>query len=409
MIDKDYILPSDALKLMLDSLQSIVLSTELLKIEECMDRVLAVDIVSPENLPSFNKSTVDGYALHFEDSFGAKETYPAYLTLIREEVQMGIAPNFKLNRGEASIIPTGGMLPTGANAVLMLEHANRVSEDIIEVLRAVAPNENVIQAGEDIKKGDILLKANTRLRPQDIGALAGVGVVNIEVIKKFRASIISTGDEIVTAESPITYGQVRDINSFMLSGLINKFGGIPLMKGICKDDYIIIKKMIQDSLYDSDIILISGGTSAGVKDMTADIINRLGEPGVIFHGVALKPGKPLIGGILRNKPIFGLPGHPAAIIICFYAFIKPIIENIFMVQQQNSEVQAIITKSIASSAGREDHIRVQLKEQDGKLLAIPILGKSGLISTLVNADGIVVIAPEQLGLNIGDVVTVKLF
>ncbi len=409
MIDKDYILPSDALKLMLNALQIQGLPTERLPIEECFDRISALDIVATEDLPAFSKSTVDGYAINSMDSFGVKENTPAYLTLIKKEVQMGIASDFKLNRGEVSMIPTGGMVPEGADAVLMLEFANIISGDMIEVLRPVSPNENIIKQGEDIKNGETVLSRGSRFRPQDIGALAGIGVVEAEVFKKFKASIISTGDEIVPPDSYLKPGQVRDINSYTLSGLISQFGGVPVNKGIYKDDYLIIREAIQESVNDSDLVLISGGTSAGAKDMASDIIDSLGAPGVIFHGVALKPGKPLIGGVLNNKPVFGLPGHPAAVIVCFYSFIKPVIERLFTNESRDNEVRAIISKNIASSAGREDHIRVQLKYREGEFIATPILGKSGLISTLVNADGIVVISPEKLGLNAGDIVNVRLF
>ncbi len=409
MIDKDYILPSDALKLMLNALQIQGLPTERLPIEECFDRISALDIVATEDLPAFSKSTVDGYAINSMDSFGVKEHTPAYLTLIIKEVQMGIASDFKLNRGEVSMIPTGGMVPEGADAVLMLEYANIISGDMIEVLRPVSPNENIIKQGEDIKNGETVLIRGSRFRPQDIGALAGIGVVEAEVFKKFKASIISTGDEIVPPDSYLKPGQVRDINSYTLSGLISQFGGVPVNKGIYKDDYLIIREVIQESVNDSDLVLISGGTSAGAKDMASDIIDSLGAPGVIFHGVALKPGKPLIGGVLNNKPVFGLPGHPAAVIVCFYSFIKPVIERLFTTESRDNEVRAIISKNIASSAGREDHIRVQLKYSEGEFIATPILGKSGLISTLVNADGIVVISPEKLGLNAGDIVNVRVF
>ncbi len=409
MIDKDYILPSDALKLMLNALQIQGLPTERLPIEECFDRISALDIVATEDLPAFSKSTVDGYAINSMDSFGVKENTPAYLTLIIKEVQMGIASDFKLNRGEVSMIPTGGMVPEGADAVLMLEYANIISGDMIEVLRPVSPNENIIKQGEDIKNGETVLSRGSRFRPQDIGALAGIGVVEAEVFKKFKASIISTGDEIVPPDSYLKPGQVRDINSYTLSGLISQFGGVPVNKGIYKDDYLIIREAIQESVNDSDLVLISGGTSAGAKDMASDIIDSLGAPGVIFHGVALKPGKPLIGGVLNNKPVFGLPGHPAAVIVCFYSFIKPVIERLFTTESRDNEVRAIISKNIASSAGREDHIRVQLKYSEGEFIATPILGKSGLISTLVNADGIVVISPEKLGLNAGDIVNVRVF
>lgn len=415
MFDKNYLLPSDALRIILNSILECSLSIEKLKIEECYGRIASCDILSPEDLPFFLRSTVDGYALNSRNTFGAKESSPAYIS-VKYEILMGEVPDFILSSGESAKIPTGGMLPSGADAVLMLEHAQTVSDDMIEVMRSVAPNENVVQRGEDIRKGEIVLKKGHKLRAQDIGALAGVGITEIDVFRKPLISIISTGDEVVPAESPLKLGQVRDINSYTLCGLIAECGGVPVKKGIFKDDYNVIKDAIEDALQGSDMVLISGGTSAGTKDMTADIISDIakyyGGPGVLFHGVSLKPGKPMIGGVVNNKPILGLPGHPAAIVVCFDVFIKPIIKKLAGIDTDKNFINSIpakIAKSIASAAGREDHIRVYIEDREGELFAVPILGKSGLISTLVRADGIVVISLEKLGLDVGESVVVRLF
>ena len=415
MFDKTYLLPADALQRLLSSIPDTLITTERLKIEECYNRIISVDVVAPEDLPAFSRSTVDGYALNARDTFGAKDTSPAYIT-VRNEIMMGTSPDFEIKTGEAAKIPTGGMMPKGADAVLMLEHAQAVSDDMIEAMRSVAPGENVIQKGEDIQKGATVLASGRRLRPQDIGALAGIGITGIEVFKKPVVSIISTGDEIVPASSLLKLGQVRDINSFTLAGLISDNGGVPVKKGIFKDDYRTIKKAIEDSVKDSDMVLISGGTSAGTKDMTADIINDIamsqGGAGVVFHGLSLKPGKPMIGGVVNNKPILGLPGHPAAVVVCFNLFIKPALERLGGFISNKifiKTVAAKMAKNIASAAGREDHIRVYLEEKDGEFSAVPVLGKSGLITTLVKADGIVVIPQNKLGLDAGEDVTVRLF
>ncbi|HAK87735.1 MAG TPA: molybdopterin molybdenumtransferase MoeA [Nitrospiraceae bacterium] len=415
MFDKTYLLPADALQRLLSSIPDTLITTERLKIEECYNRIISVDVVAPEDLPAFSRSTVDGYALNARDTFGAKDTSPAYIT-VRNEIMMGTSPDFEIKTGEAAKIPTGGMMPKGADAVLMLEHAQAVSDDMIEAMRSVAPGENVIQKGEDIQKGATVLASGRRLRPQDIGALAGIGITGIEVFKKPVVSIISTGDEIVPASSLLKLGQVRDINSFTLAGLISDNGGVPVKKGIFKDDYGTIKKAIEDSVKDSDMVLISGGTSAGTKDMTADIINDIamsqGGAGVVFHGLSLKPGKPMIGGVVNNKPILGLPGHPAAVVVCFNLFIKPALERLGGFISNKifiKTVAAKMAKNIASAAGREDHIRVYLEEKDGEFSAVPVLGKSGLITTLVKADGIVVIPQNKLGLDAGEDVTVRLF
>ena len=415
MFDKNYLLPQDALGLILDSLSGYPLPAEQLRIEDCYDRISTSDILSAEDLPAFTRSTVDGFAVNSADTFGAKESSPAYVS-VRHEILMGVVPDFKINRGEAAKIPTGGMLPDGADAALMLEYAQNVSDDMIEVLRPVAPGENLIQYGEDIRKGELVIAKGHRLRPQDIGALAGIGITTIEVFKKPSISIISTGDEIVPADSPLQLGQVRDINSFTLAGLISKEGGTPLKKGIFKDKYETIKNAIQASMTDSDMILITGGTSAGTKDMTADIINNIsqshGGGGVLFHGVSLKPGKPMIGGTIGNKPVLGLPGHPAAVVVCFDLFIRPIMDKLSGLvadKHFSATIKARMAKNIASAAGREDHIRVFIEERGSELFAVPVLGKSGLITTLVRADGVVVISEGKLGLDAGEEVTVKLF
>lgn len=411
MFNKNYSLPSEALEILLKALKKEDLPTEKLKIEDCYGRIIASDIHSPEDLPPFPRSTVDGYAVNSADTFGASESSPAYIS-VRYEVKMGVAPDFAIRYQEAAIIPTGGMLPAGANAVVMLEYAQNISDDMIEVTRAVAPGENVIQKGEDIKCNEIMFRKGSKLRAQDVGALAGVGLTEAVVYKKPLVSVISTGDEVVSHNMPVNFGQIRDINTFTLTGLINDAGGIALKKGIYKDDYETIKNVMLQSLSDSDMVLISGGTSAGTKDMVAMIINDIGNPGVLFHGLSLKPGKPMIGGVVNNKPVLGLPGHPVAVVICFDLFIRQLIETLGGLRENKAPhktVRAIITKNVASTAGREDHIRVVIEEIDGRTLAHPVLGKSGLISVLAKADGSVVIPHNKMGLDAGDEVTVKLF
>lgn len=411
MLDKKYLPPLKAVELLMAEVHGIPVSAETLKIEECCKRVLAASVISPEDLPAFSRSTVDGYAVQSRDTFGAKETMPAYLTL-GHEVLMGQAPGFALQKGEVCAMPTGGMLPEGADAVVMLEHVQVVSDDTIEVMRAVAPGENVVQKGEDIAAGVEVLGRGHSLRAQDIGALAGLGITEIEVFGKPVVSLISTGDEIVPAVSPVGPGQVRDINSFTLAGLIAGHGGVPLKKGIFRDDYITIRNALQEALRDSHMVLITGGTSAGIKDMTARIINDIGNPGVLFHGVSLKPGKPMIGGVVDGKPILGLPGHPAAAVVCFDLFIRPLLERLAGLDTRRlfpQTVRAQMSKALASAAGREDHVRVSIENRDGVFYAIPVLGKSGLITTLVRADGMVMIAGDKLGLDAGEEVTVRLF
>ncbi len=411
MLDKKYLSPSDALAMILSSGKDNVLRSERIKIEECYGRVSASEIISEEDLPGFARSTVDGYAVRSVDTYGAKETLPAYIT-VKGEVFMGEKPDFAISAGEAAKIPTGGMMPAGTDSVVMIEHVQTVSDTMVEVMKAVSTGENVIQRDEDIKKGSVIIRKGHRLRAQDIGALAGIGITETDVFRNPVVSLISTGDEIVPPSSPVNPGQVRDINSFTLAGLISDEGGIPLKKGIFRDDYDTIRGAVETSLQDSDMVLIIGGTSAGTRDMTAQIIDDIGSPGVLFHGVAVKPGKPLIGGIIGTKPVLGLPGHPAAAVVSFDLFIRPVMRRLSGIDTEKDfkkSVTAVMAKGIASAAGREDHIRVYVEQKDGGYEAFPILGKSGLITTLVKADGIVVIPANKLGLDQGECVVVNLF
>lgn len=405
--------PDDALRLLMERLAVKNIREIIIGLEDSLGRICSNEIVSPEDLPNFPRSTVDGYAVRSEDTFGATETMPAYLN-VSNEVFMGESPHFSVLKSEAGKIPTGGMLPEGADAVVMFEYVQPVDGRMIEVLRPVGPGENVIQIGEDARKGDVLIKKGQKLRPQDAGALAGIGITEIFVYEKPVVSIISTGDEIVPAESIPVNGQVRDINSYVLSGMIAESGCTPLRKGIFTDEYDIIRTIIESSMKDSDAIIISGGTSVGTKDMIARIINDIGNPGVIFHGISLKPGKPMIGGVIENIPVFGLPGHPAAVSVCFEVFILPVLKQLTGIKEKfalfgKQYVKARLSKNVSSSQGREEHIRVTIEEREDGLWAVPILGKSGLITTLVKADGTFVIPLHRNGIEKNELVDVRLF
>lgn len=382
-------------------------------IEHSLNRIISRDITSPEDLPGFTRSTMDGYAVLSSDTYGAREGMPSYLNLAGE-IFMGKAPDFKIKKGEAAKIATGGMLPEGADAVVMIEHTSEAGKDLIEVLKPVAPGQNTIESGEDCKKDELILRKGHKIRPQDIGALAGIGITTAGVYEQPKMAIIATGDEIVPASSALMTGQVRDINSYSLSGLIEENGGIPVKKGIHKDTYAELEKVLQEALEDSHLIAITGGSSVGTRDLTAKVINNTGKPGVLFHGVSVKPGKPTIGAVIKGKPVFGLPGHPAAVIVSFELFIKPVLkimtgETDRLHHTFRRTVQAKLLRNISSSPGREDHVRVSLEDKNGQLWARPILGKSGLITTLVKADGTIVVPLEKPGIEKGTEVSVELF
>ncbi|MBF0456530.1 MAG: molybdopterin molybdotransferase MoeA [Nitrospirae bacterium] len=386
---------------------------ERIPLEDICGRILAEAISSDEDLPHFSRSTMDGYALKAEDTFGVTETLPAYVKVI-DEVSMGKTPSFHIARGEAAKIPTGGMLPAGADAVLMFEHSQPFGGHDIEVLKALAPGDNVIHKGQDISKGAALLFRGHKLRPQDMGALAAIGICNVLVYKKPVVSIISTGDEIIPPGRPLNGAEVRDINSYNLSGLLLNNGAMPSRKGIYRDDFNTIYSIVTEAVKTSQMVLITGGSSVGTLDMTGKIIDRLGRPGVIFHGVAVKPGKPLIAGCVDGTPVFGLPGHPAAVTVSFEVFIKEVLRRLTGELQGESGtckniIKARLTSNISSQPARTDFIWVKILNKDGELYAQPVLSKSGLIASLVKADGVIEIPADKRGLDKGDEVIVRLF
>ncbi|MBF0567563.1 MAG: molybdopterin molybdotransferase MoeA [Nitrospirae bacterium] len=381
-------------------------------IEDTCGRILAESITSNEDVPHYARSTMDGYALKAEDTFGVTETLPAYIK-VTDEIIMGKTPNFHITHGEAARIPTGGMLPSGADAVIMFEHTQPFGDSDIEVLRALAPGDNVIQKGQDVSKGAALLCRGHKIRPQDMGALAAIGISEVLVYRKPIVSIISTGDEIIPPSMQINGAQIRDINSYNLSGLLLNNGATPVRKGIYRDDYDAIRAIVSDAIKTSQMVLITGGSSVGTMDMTERIINGLGSPGVLFHGVAVKPGKPLIAGCVDGVPVFGLPGHPAAVTVSFEVFIKEVVlkrlTGELLNETYHNIIRARLTSNIASQPARTDFIWVKILNKDGKLYAQPILGKSGLISTLVTADGVIEIPSDRRGLEKDEEVLVRLF
>ncbi|MBA4371664.1 MAG: molybdopterin molybdenumtransferase MoeA [Thermodesulfovibrio sp.] len=414
MLGRENIITAEkALDLVLQGLPERAIPVAVLELDEALGRILAADIVAAEDLPPFARSTVDGFAVKAADTFGASDTMPAYLDL-DGEVFMGQAADMVLHKGCAVKIPTGGMLPEGADAVVMLEHVQAVDTVMLEIMKTAGPGANVIQPGEDAMKGSTVLKKGHWMRPQDIGACAGIGVTNITAFEKPVVSIISTGDEIIPPTSTPNVGQIRDVNSYLLKGLITGAGGKALRKGIFRDDYDQIRTAVEESMKDSDLVLVSGGTSVGTKDLIAGIISDIGSPGLLFHGISLKPGKPLIGGIIKGIPVFGLPGHPAAVSICFELFILPLLQRLSGRDEPAAGIYkpavfARLAKNIASTQGREEHVRVQLEKREDGLWAVPVISKSGLITTMVKTDGTVVIPLSQNGIEQGTLVEVRLF
>lgn len=376
--------------------------------EAALGRITAAPVLSPEDLPPFPRSTVDGYAVASADTFGASEGLPAYLT-VTAEIPMGQVPSVPLNPGEAQKISTGGALPEGADAVIMVEHTEQSAPDEIAALRPVSPGENVMQRGEDCLAGEPLLPAGRLIRAQEAALLAHAGVREVEVVRRPRVAIISTGDELVPPEASPAPGQIRESNGQALQALVLRDGGEPTYLGIAGDDERQILSLLQQGMT-YDLILISGGSSVGTRDLTSELIERLGSPGVLVHGVKLKPGKPTILAVADGVPVVGLPGHPVSAQVVYGLFVAPLLRQMQGLTPEpefRPTVRARLTKNIASTAGRTDVVRVRLFRQDGEVRAEPVHGKSGLISTLVRADGIVIIPSAREGLLAGDMVEVE--
>ncbi|HHT50444.1 MAG TPA: molybdopterin molybdenumtransferase MoeA [Eubacteriaceae bacterium] len=393
-------------KKILEQFSDLTVLPEVVELEEGIGRIVYEDIFSPFDVPEFNRSTVDGYAVVSKDTFGVSESLPVFLDVI-DSVEMGKVAEKDLKTGQAIYVPTGGMIPKGADGMIMIEYVENLDKNTIAVYRTVAPGEGIIFKGEDIRSKELLIKKGKKLSPQDIGAIAAMGINQIKVFQKPRVAIISTGDEIVPPGERVKFGQIRDINTYSLGALIENLGGTITQRLLIADDFNLIKEKLDKVLDNNHIVLISGGSSVGLKDVTAKVIDDLGEPGVFVHGLAVKPGKPTIIGKVKNKAVFGLPGHPVSAMIICRIIVGFLINR--MISGENIEdvyLEAISKENIHSSPGKETYQMVELIREDGKVYAQPIYGKSGSISTLIHADGFIRINQNTEGVNKGDKVWV---
>jgi len=395
-------------------------ATKLIDVAASLGRVTAEDVRAPHPLPAFRRSTVDGFAVRAKDTYGASDSLPAYLALAGE-VPMGDAPKSALGPGQCMIIHTGGMLPEGADAVVMLEYTQTTTvgagssrpKDEIEILRSVAEGENVIAIGEDVAQGQVVQARGSLMRPAEIGGLMALGITQLRVSKKVQVGLISSGDEVIPPEETPRPGQVRDINSHTLAALVTKAGGEPVLYGIVGDTFEALQKLAAGALAECDVVVITAGSSASTRDMTADVIDTLGEPGVLVHGINTRPGKPTILGVCDGKAVIGLPGNPVSALVNGYLFVQPLVEKLLGANPRpRATVQATLTVNLPSQAGREDWWPVKLIENQqskiGNFSAEPIFGKSNLIFTLAAADGLLRIPPDATGLSAGEQVEVVL-
>ena len=400
--------PLEALETFFSNLK-IEPRVETISSDQALGRVSHEPVVAPYPLPSFPRSTVDGYAVQAKDTFGATESLPAYLEL-KGEIPMGSTPDFSIAPGQCAVIHTGGMLPEGANAVVMVEYTQSARSGEVEIGRAVGTGENIIEVGEDVGEGEEVIPVGTLVGPAEIGGMMALGHTQVRVAVKPRVGIISSGDEVVPPEREISLGQVRDVNSYTLAALVERAGGIPALYGIVADDAEEMQNVVASALEKDDLVVITAGSSASARDLTSIVVDRLGEPGVLVHGVNVRPGKPTILAVCDGKPVIGLPGNPVSALVIAGLFVAPILERYLGLKRSRSQpsVMARLTLNIASQAGREDWVAVRLEEGGDGFTADPIFGRSNLIFTLVRADGLIRIPADANGLSVGTEVEVFL-
>ena len=362
----------------------VVAATELVGLTAAMGRVLAEDIAATEYVPDFNRSTVDGYAVRARDTFGCTDAIPAILP-VQGEVFMGQGAAFALNPEECVAVPTGGAMPEGSDSVVMVEFTEDYGDGTIGVSKSVAPGQNMIFRGDDVYPGKVILQKGRVLSSQDIGALAAIGRVQVPVVKKLTVGVISTGDELVPPEVIPGPGQVRDVNSPMLEAMLMRFGVNVINYGIVVDNEALLAEKVTKAVAECDAVLLSGGSSVGVKDAACRIIESMGS--LLLHGIAIKPGKPTILGKTGSKPLVGLPGHPVAAYFITKLFVLPLLSRLMGRKQESYTTTAKVTESIGANHGRAQYQCCRLERKDGELYACPIRGKSGLITTLAGSTG----------------------
>jgi molybdopterin molybdotransferase len=381
------------------------LSSQRIALDDSLDRILSEDIVAGEDLPEGARSTVDGFAVRAEDTFGASNAIPAFLD-IAAAIPMGTMPDFEIRPGQAAQIPTGGFLPRGADAVVMVEYTNQAGPQSIEVTKPVTLRTNVLEKGEDAKAGQSLLPAGRRLRSQELGFLAALGFTHINVYRKPRVAIISSGDEVVPIDGSPKPGQIRDANGHAVSGLVRTCGAEPVSLVIVPDNAGMLTEAVQSGLAQSDVVVLSGGSSIGTRDLMVDVVSALPGAEIQAHGIAIRPGKPTLLANQMGKPIIGLPGHPVSALMVAQIFMAPFLQYLQGGKMEKGppghRIQSTLTTSVHSTIGLEEYVRVRIEEKaEGGFTASPVFGKSGMLSTMVNANGVIVIPMNAEGISKG--------
>jgi len=382
---------------------------EQVSLSQARQRVLAKNIKAPFSVPPFSRATVDGYAVKAEDTFGANEEHPITLKLLGN-VTVGEMPKMVIKKGTALGIATGAPLPPGADAVVMLEYAIQ-KNNLVSIYHSVSRGENVMEVGSDIRKDETIIKKGQTLSFCDIGVLAALGFTKVDVYKRPKIAVVSTGAEIVEPGEPLPPGKIYDINAYTISAAVEECGGQPLNLGIIPDETDKLKTVVKKALDSADIVITSGGVSVGPIDVVPKVLNMLGEPGVIISGIATKPGKPTTIALVDGKPIFSLPGHPTSSLLIFHLLVRPIILKMAGKRRETPfTLKAIAAEKMFQAKGRRTFVMVNLvRDKLGKLLAQPVpSGLSGAITTLSKAEGFVIISERRQFINAGEEVTVYL-
>ncbi len=402
--------PDEALKLLREV---SAVDSEVVDTVRARGRVLAEDLHSRVDLPHFNRAAMDGYAVVARDTFGASPGLPAYLELAGT-VEMGEEITRRIGPREAVRISTGGMLPPGSDAVVMVEYTDETGDGTVEIQRSASPWLNVIRVGDDIRRGDPVFPRGRRLRAHDLGALTGIGIESVPVYRKPRVTLVSTGDEIVPVNREPRPGQVRNINQHSLAGLVAEWGAELNDLGVVADDAGDLRTALAEGLDWGDLVLLSGGSSMGTRDMAVEVIRSLPDARIFFHGISVSPGKPTLYARAAGKPVLGLPGYPVSALVIFDLFAAPLIralsgEDGTAAHLRRGTVRALLDTNVASQTGREDYVRVTIEKRGEALYASPLPSKSGAIFTLVKADGMIRIDLDREGLEEGEEVEVLFF
>ncbi|MCP4673546.1 MAG: molybdopterin molybdotransferase MoeA [Desulfobacula sp.] len=378
----------------------LAVKSEIISVSDAFSRVLAKDLFAKKDMPGFRRATMDGYAVAAKSTFGASESSPAWLDIAGTILMGEISDTITLKEGQAVKISTGGMLPKGADSVVMVEHTQLIDETCVEIYKSVAPLQHVIDASEDFAKQDMVLSQGTFIRPQEAGLAAGLGFTQIESFKIPKIGIISTGDEIIPIDQEPLPGKIRDINSYSLAGFIKEAFAMPITYGIVKDDPDALRETLERAIKETDMVLISGGSSVGTRDYTVEVLSSLPDTKILVHGMSVSPGKPTILAKSGRKAVWGVPGQVVSAMVVLKIVIIPFLNKLKGLEKidRTIKTRAKLTRNIASAQGRRDFVRVELVNQDGQMLAKPVLGKSGLIKTMIHADGLLEIDDNVEGL-----------